>query len=70
MQEGRDKAIKKAQKRLAQTFDQTKFAGATMVPLTAKPGGRGGAMQLRPGGEPPKASRDLMLFLLLLFLWL
>lgn len=37
--EERAKAIRKAQKRLAQTFNMTKFAGVTMVPVIAKPGG-------------------------------
>ena len=33
--------IRKAQKRLASTFNMTKFAGVAMVPVTAKPGERG-----------------------------
>jgi translation elongation factor EF-1alpha len=37
--EERAKTIKKACKRLAQTFDFTKFAGVTMIPVVAKPGG-------------------------------
>eukprot|EP00983_Pelagomonas_calceolata_P130040 1161655-Pelagomonas_calceolata.AAC.12 len=37
-EDNRPKAVKKAQKRLAQTFDMTKFAGATMVPMTARQG--------------------------------
>lgn len=37
-EEGRPKAIKKAIRRLATTFDMTKFAGLPMVPVAAKPG--------------------------------
>ncbi|MEW5314412.1 MAG: hypothetical protein WDW38_005913 [Sanguina aurantia] len=42
-EEGRAKAIKKAIRRLATTFDMTKFAGLPMVPVAAKPGARDGA---------------------------
>lgn len=38
-EEGRAKAVKKVQRRLAQTFDLTKFAGVAMVPVSAKPAG-------------------------------
>jgi selenocysteine-specific elongation factor len=34
----RVKAIKRAYKKLMQTFQMTKFADATMVPVAAKPG--------------------------------
>lgn len=37
----RPKAIKKAQKRLAAAFASTRFAGAPMVPVCARPGGGG-----------------------------
>lgn len=38
VQDNRPKALKRAQKRLAQTFGMTKFAEAAMVPMTAKQG--------------------------------
>lgn len=41
-EEGRAKAIHKAKKRLSQTLNLTKFAGCTMVPVAARPGGGGG----------------------------
>jgi selenocysteine-specific elongation factor len=37
-QEDRPKLIKRAAKRLATTFAMTKFAGAAMIPIAAKPG--------------------------------
>mmetsp|Transcript_20110 Transcript_20110/g.55989 ORF Transcript_20110/g.55989 Transcript_20110/m.55989 type:complete len:575 (-) Transcript_20110:259-1983(-) len=47
-EDNRPKAVKKAQKRLAQTFDMTKFAGATMVPMTARQGAEDpGVQQLK-----------------------
>ncbi|KAL6765365.1 SelEFf [Haematococcus lacustris] len=49
--EERPKAIRKAQKRLAQTFNLTKFAGVPMVPITAKPGGGGTGTSAAPDAE-------------------
>lgn len=47
-EEGRGKLIHKAKKRLAQTLNFTKFAGCTMVPVAAKPGGGG---EFTPGAD-------------------
>lgn len=40
-EETRAKAVKKVQKQLAKTFARTKFAGVTMIPVSAKPGRHG-----------------------------
>lgn len=48
-EEGRAKAIKKAYKRLAQTFNLTKFAGVTMIPVSVKPGARPEGRGRAPG---------------------
>lgn len=50
-EEGRPKAIKKAIRRLATTFDMTKFAGLPMVPVAAKPGAP------RPWSQPILSNR-------------
>lgn len=46
-EEGRNKIINKAKKRLSQTLNATKFAGCTMVPTAVK---SGTATQLSPKG--------------------
>ena len=42
----RGQAVKRAMKRLAQTFEMTKFAGVPMVPVAARPGAQEGASAL------------------------
>eukprot|EP00197_Chlamydomonas_leiostraca_P012833 CAMPEP_0202860212 /NCGR_PEP_ID=MMETSP1391-20130828/2014_1 /ASSEMBLY_ACC=CAM_ASM_000867 /TAXON_ID=1034604 /ORGANISM="Chlamydomonas leiostraca, Strain SAG 11-49" /LENGTH=406 /DNA_ID=CAMNT_0049539353 /DNA_START=60 /DNA_END=1277 /DNA_ORIENTATION=+ len=60
-EEERAKSIKKAQKRLAQTFNATKFAGVTMVPVIAKPGGgaTGGTVSDDSGGAGSRAAEGV-----------
>eukprot|EP00884_Botryococcus_braunii_P021357 jgi/Botrbrau1/7905/Bobra.9_2s0078.2 len=53
-EEGRERAIKKAKKKLAQTFGFTRFAGCTIVPVAAKPGGGEGP------GPPPMGLQALV----------
>lgn len=62
--EDRPKAIKKAQRRLAQTFNMTKFAGAKMVPIVAKPGARAGAPRAGAAGGPLRVVHSTWLLLL------
>lgn len=39
-------AVKRSVKRLAQTFEMTKFAGVPMIPVAARPGSQEGAVAL------------------------
>jgi selenocysteine-specific elongation factor len=49
-EQDRPKAIKKAQKRLGAAFASTRFAGAPMVPVCARPGACAGADGAAAGG--------------------
>jgi hypothetical protein len=68
--EERTKTIKKACKRLAQTFDFTKFAGVKMIPVMARPGEYWMPARRQPtlmahADHPAVATLDLAVWLML-----